>query len=203
MILAVQTEKLTSYLETLKPLIGQYQNGEPYFADNALKWLEESEKIMSQLRLPEGSEMSALRSRIIKAVDVSTLKSKPTRLQMRKARNAAAAEALDRAESIMRSRLLTSEERLNFFEEKLCEGMTALLLKTTLPEKKEPYMEWLNSVWNQLRSEQSTRPLVLYITASLTPYDRSIILDRVLTRVTNEKLEHSVLLDLAQSGTVK
>lgn len=195
MILAVNIEKLTSHLSTLAPLIDKYQFGEPSFADDALKWLEEAEKIMSQLRLPEGSEMSALRSRIIRATDVSTLDNKSTRSHLRKARNAAAAEALDRAESIMRGRLLTSEERLKFFEEKLCEGMTALLLQTPLPEKRGSYMEWLNLVWNTLKQEQSTRPLTLYITASLTPFDRSLILDRVLSRVTKEKLEHSALPD--------
>jgi hypothetical protein len=193
MILAVHLDKLAFHLSNLAPLIDQYQYGEPDFADNALKWLEEAEKIMSQLRLPEGSEMSALRSRIIKAVDVSALESKATRSNLRKARNVAAAEALERAESIMRSRLLTAEERLRFFEEKLCEGMTALLLQTPLPEKKGSYTEWLNLVWDHLRQEKSTLPLVLYITASLTPYDRSLILDRVLSRVIKEKLTHSAL----------
>lgn len=195
MILAVQEEKLTSYLKTLAPLIDQYQNGEPAFADNALKWLEEAEKIMSQLRLPEGSEMSSLRSRIIKAVDVPTPESKLTRSQLRKARNAAAAEALERAEVIIRGRLLPASERLHFFEEKLCEGITALLLQMQLPENNGSYAEWLDLIWDQLRLEQSTRPLALYITASLTPFDRRVVLDRVLNRVTNEKLEHSVLSD--------
>ncbi len=195
MILAVHLEKLTSYLSTLALLIDQYKSGEPDFADNALKWLEEAEKIMSQLRLLEGSEMSALRSRIIKVADASALESKATKSNLRKARNAAAAEALERAESIMRGRLLTADERLRFFEEKLCEGMTALLLQSPLPEKRGPYTEWLDLVWDLLRQEKSTHPLVLYITASLTPYDRSLILDRVLNRVTKEKLAHSAIQD--------
>jgi len=193
MTLAVQIEKLTFYLSTLAPLIDQYQRGEPDFADETLEWLEEAEKTMSQLRLPEGSEMSSLRSRIIRATDVPALEGKTTRSNLRKVRNAAAAESLERAESIIRSRLLTAEERLKFFEEKLCEGMTALLLQTQLPEKKDPYTEWLNLVWDKLKNEPSTRPLALYITASLTPFDRSIILDRVLNRITEEGLEHSVL----------
>lgn len=193
MILAVHVTELTNYLKTLAPLIDRYQSGEPNFADGALEWLEEAEKMMSKMRLSEGSEMSALRSRIIRSVDTSILEGKETRSKMRKSRNVAAAEALDRAESILRSRLLASEERLRFFEEKLCEGMTALLLQTQLPEKKKVDTELINLVWNQLRQEQSTRPLALYITASLTPSDRSFILYRVLSRVTKAELEHSAL----------
>lgn len=195
MILAVQIEELSSYVKTLSQLINQYQQGESNFADNTLKWLEEAEKVMSKMRLPEGSEMSALRSRILRAEQVSISEGTLTKSNIRKARNAAAAEALERAESIMRSRLLTAEERLRFFEEKLCEGMTALLLQASLPEKRGSYTEWLNLVWDQLRQEKSTRPLVLYITASLTPYDRSLILNRVLSRVTKEELEHSAFPD--------
>lgn len=193
MILAVHVTELTNYLNTLAPLIDRYQRGEPNFADDALEWLEEAEKMMSKMRLPEGSEMSALRSRIIRSVDTSILEGKETRSKMRKSRNVAAAEALDRAESILRGRLLASEERLRFFEEKLCEGMTALLLQAQLPEKKKVDADLINLVWDQLRQEQSTRPLALYITASLTPSDRSFILYRVLSRVTKVELEHSAL----------
>jgi hypothetical protein len=192
MILAVQIEELSSYSKTLIPLIDQYQKGEPDFADNTLKWLEESEKMMSRLRLPEGSEMSALRSRIIRTGQVSISERTLSRSNLRKARNVAAAEALERAEVIIRSRRIKAEERLNFFEEKLCEGMTALLLKQPLLQMEENYTKWLDRIWNKLNEEPSTRPLALYIAASMTPYDRSIILNLVLDRVTQEGLEHQV-----------
>lgn len=189
MILSIQIEKFSSFLSTLAPLIDQYQRGELGFADDALKWLEEAEKTMSMLRLPEGAEMSALRGRIIKTADVLTnQEGHTTRSALRRARNAAAAEALERAESIMRNRLLEAEERLKLFDEKLCEGMTAFILQTPLPEKTLPHMEWLNKIWNQLRQEQSTRPLALYISASLNSIDRSFILNRVLNRITEEEL---------------
>jgi hypothetical protein len=192
MILSVQIEKLGSYLGTLAPLMDKYQRGELSFPDDALKWLEEAEKTMSRLRLPEGAEMSALRGRILKAADVSTgPESHLTRSAIRRARNAAAAEALERAEAILRSRLLAAEERLRLFEDKLCEGMTALMLQTPLPEKTLPHMERLNRVWNLLRQQQSTRPLALYLAASLTAFDRSFILDRVLSHLNEEELAPS------------
>ncbi|MCX6678716.1 MAG: hypothetical protein NTU95_12360 [Methanothrix sp.] len=189
MILCVQIEKLGSQLSKLAQLMDKYQRGEPSFADDALKWLEESEKTISTLRLPEGSEMSALRGRIIKAASVSSnTEGHSTRGAQRLARGAAAAESLERAEAIMRGRLHSSEERLRLFEEKLCEGMTALMLQTPLPEKTLPNMERLKYVWELLREQQSTRPLALYLAASLSPSDRSFILDRVLNRVYNEEL---------------
>lgn len=192
MILSVQIEKLSSYLGTLAPLMDKYQRGELSFPDDALKWLEEAEKTMSRLRLPEGAEMSALRGRILKAADVSTSpENHLTRTAIRRARSAAAAEVLERAEAILRSRLLAAEERLRLFEDKLCEGMTALMLQTPLPEKTLPHMERLNRVWNLLRQQQSTRPLALYLTASLTTFDRSFILDRVLSRINEEELAPS------------
>lgn len=189
MILCVQIEKLGSQLSKLTLLMDKYQREEPNFADDALEWLEESEKAMSILRLPEGSEMSALRGRIMKAAHVSSTKEgHSTRKVQRQARDIAAADSLERAEAIMRGRLHSSEERLQFFEEKLCEGITALMLQTPLPEKTLPNMERLKRVWGLLRQEKSTRPLSLYLAASLSPSDRSFILDRVLNRVYNEEL---------------
>lgn len=184
MILCVQIEKLGSQLSKLTLLMDKYQRGEPGFADDVLEWLEESEKAMSILRLPEGSEMSVLRGRIMKAAHVSN----STRKVQRQARDIAAAESLERAEAIMRGRLHSSEERLQFFEEKLCEGMTALMLQRPLPEKTLPNMEQLRIVWELLRQEKSTRPLSLYLAASLSPSDRSFILNKVLNRVYHEEL---------------
>jgi len=198
MIFCVQIEKLSSFLSTLAPLMDRYQRGELSFADDALKWLEEAEKTMSSLRIPEGAEMSALRGRIIRSSDTSTNpEGHTTRSALRRARNAAASEALERAEAILRNRLLAAEDRLRLFEEKLCEGITALVLQTPLPEKTIPHMQLLNQVWNQLRQQKSTRPLALYIAASLTHYDRCFILDRVLSRVTNEELALSPSQELA------
>lgn len=203
MILCVQIEKLNSFLSTLAPLMDRYQRGELSFVDDALKWLEEAEKTMSSLRIPEGAEMSALRGRIIRSSDTSTNSGDhTTRSAIRRARNAAAAEALERAEAILRNRLLAAEERLKLFEDKLCEGITALMLQTPLPEKTLPHRQFLDRVWDLLRQQKSTRPLALYIAASLTPFDRSFILDRVLSRVIDEELAHSLSQELGAAKKI-
>lgn len=183
MILCVQIENIRVCLNSFAPLMDRYQRGEVNFPDDALKWLEEAEKTMSALRLPDGAEMSSLRGRILKAADaLATDDAKPPRSAVRRARNAAAADALDRAEAILRNRLLTAEERLKLFEDKLCEGMTAFLLQNLLPDTVAPHQTWLLLVWDRLRQFQATRPLTLYLAVSLSQVDRSFILDRVLSR---------------------
>ncbi len=88
----------------------------------------------------------------------------------------------------MRTRLIAAEERLKFFEEKLCEGMTHFMLNNQLPNKGNYYSDWLNQVWALMRTYENTRPLVLFMSASLSPSDRSVIMDRVLNRATQDKL---------------
>ena len=186
MILCVEIEKISAHLTSFSPLMDQYQKGDIKFSDNALKWLEKSEEIMSSLRLPEGSEMSTLRGRILKAKDSLHKKggeTKPSQSKIRRARNLASAEALDRAEAILRNRILSAEERLKVFEDKLCEGITAFLVQNQLPESITPRQTWLLLVWKHLCQFQATRPLTLYLAASLSQPDRIVILDKVLSRI--------------------
>jgi hypothetical protein len=184
MIFCVQLEKLGAQLATLSPLFGRYQRSDPLFAEGALQWLEEAEKAMSTLRLPEGAEMSALRGRILKAPDALPAgESRPTRAALRRARDSAAAEALERAESILRRRVLAAEERLKFFEEKLCEGVTAFLMQNELPPRGPAHQAWLLRVWESFRQFAATRPLAVYMAASLASTDRCYLLDQVLARV--------------------
>jgi hypothetical protein len=184
MVLCSQIDKIVVCLNAIAPLIDRYQRGEVNFPDHVLKWLEEVEGTMSTLHLPEGAEMSSLRGRILKVADaLPAVDAKPSRSAIRRSRNASAAEALDRAEAILRGRLLAAEERLNLFEDKLCEGITAFLLQNTLPDKESPYQRWLHLVWHSISQFQATRPLSLYLAASLSQVDRFYILDRVLSRV--------------------
>lgn len=190
MILCNQIAKITGCLGALPSLMDRYQRGEVGFPDYVLKWLEEVERTMSALQLPDGAEMSSLRGRILKAADALPTAgvAKPSRSAVRRARNASAAEALDRAEAVLRGRLAAAEERLNLFEDKLCEGMTAFLLQNTLPDKESPHQNWLLLVWNGFARFQATRPLALYLAASLSQADRLYILDRVLSRVATLEL---------------
>jgi len=180
----MQLEKIGAVLKTLAPLMDRYQQGDVSFPDHALKWLEEAEKTMSTLHLPDGAEMSTLRGRILKAPDALPAEDgPPLRSSVRRARNASAADALDRAEAVLRGRLLGAEERLKMFEDKLCEGMTAFLLQNQLPEMMTSRQAWLGEVWHDIHQFSATRPLAIYLAASLSKVDRLYILDRVLGRM--------------------
>jgi len=184
MILCLQLKELTERLATISPLVDLYKKGDTTFPDKVIIWLEKTEKMMSQLHLPEGSEMSSLRSRILKNNDIlRTGSDKPNRSELRKSRNAEAASSLERGEEILRIRLSLTEERLVRFEDKLCEGITALLLEKSLPPNQGDYTQWIKQIWLMIPQQPSTKALAIYLSASLSSYDRSYILDRVITRV--------------------
>ncbi|MGV8174570.1 MAG: hypothetical protein ACP5OU_02580 [Methanothrix sp.] len=188
MILSLQVEKLSAHLSTLAPLMDRYQKGDPSFADEALKWLEEAAKVMSSLRLPECSEMSALRGRILKAGDLSRTSSvKPSRTAARQARNAASADALEHAEEIMQSRVLAAEKRLRFFDEKICEILATFMAQKQKTDIITIYQVGLDQVWKEMSENPTTRPHVLYVSASISSLDRSVILNQILNR-TKENL---------------
>jgi len=186
-ILCVQTAKLGQRLAQISTLITLYHQGDPSFVDRTLTWLEETEKAMSQLHLPTGAELSGLRGKILRSDEDVNLR----RSAARRLRFAAAAAALERTEAILREHIQHAEDRLRFFEEKLCEGMTAFLLQVELPEKTGSYNSWLSDVWSLMQHQPATHPLALYVVASLSPIDRSYVLDRILARVTRPGLEFS------------
>jgi len=181
--LFLRIEKLGAHVATLKELMDNYQRGDPRFIADALSWLTAAEKVMSELRLPQGSEMSALRSRILRVTDAHPSGEDRTRAAVRRVQNAAATEALERAEAVMRQIVVEAEERLERFEEKLAEGVTTAAMAGALPPRSPVWMDWLRQVWHGLAHCSETRALTVYLAASLPTPDRLFILDRVLSRL--------------------
>ncbi|AKT43562.1 hypothetical protein [Chondromyces crocatus] len=183
MFLFMRIERLGAHLSTLKALMDNYQRGDPRFITDSLAWLTTGEKVMSELRLPQGSEMSALRSRILRVSDALPGGEDRTRAVLRRAQNAAATEALERAEAVMRQIVVEAEERLERFEEKLAEGVTTAAMAGGLPPRSPVWMDWLRQVWHALVQCAETRSLTVYLAASLPTPDRLFLLDRVLSRL--------------------
>ena len=185
LILCLQTQRLRAQLASYPALIDEYQRRETEFPEHAIGWIEAAEKLMAMLQLPDSTELASLRGRILKVEDnlASGEGSTVSRTTIRRARNAAAADSLERAESVLRGRLLGAEERLKQFEDKLCEGMTAFLLQNTLVPQGGGRQEWLLQVWAQFAQFPATRPLSLYLASALAQVDRCFILDNVLQRV--------------------
>lgn len=185
MILFVQVEKITEFLATLSPLIDEYKAGNYAFAVRAIDWLQGAEDLMSSLRLPEGAEMSSLRGQILKAGDIAKDdEGRRTRAAIRRSCNAAAADALERAECILRRRVVEADEKLQHFEEKLSEAVTAAVLVEAFPYPPvAPRQAWLEQVWSGLSRHQSIRPTTIYLATSLLASDRLYLLDRIMNRL--------------------
>jgi len=184
LIFCFQIEKIRAHLVSYPALIDQYRRKESTFPDHAVAWIEEAEKLMSMLQLPDSTELSSLRGRVLKVEDsLRTGDEPPSRAAIRRAGNAAAADSLERAEAILRGRLTAAEDRLRMFEDKLCEGMTAFLLQNALPPMGGSRHGWLVRVWSQFAQFSATRPLSLYLAASLAEVDRCYIMENVLNRV--------------------
>jgi hypothetical protein len=183
----MQVEKIRRCLEAVPPLMDRYQRKEVSFPDHVIKWLEDAEKNIASLRLPQVSELATLRGNVLKVEDsLSSGDDRPSRSSVRRASNSTAADCLSRAESILRDQLNTAEDKLKQFEDKLCEGMTAFLLQNTLPPMAGMSRQtWLLYVWEDIRRFQATRPLALYLATSLTQVDRCFILDEILNRMSD------------------
>jgi hypothetical protein len=50
-------------------------------------------------------------------------------------------------------------------------------------------MGWLNQIWQMIKAQGSTRALAMYISASLIAYDRTYILDKVISRLSEDELQ--------------
>ena len=183
MFLFMRIERLGAHVAQLKDLMDRYGRGDPRFIPDALNWLTVGEKVMSELRLPQGSEMSALRSRILRVADAAPASEERTRAVMRRAQNAAATEALERAETVMRQIVVEASDRLDRFEEKLAEAVTTAAMAGALPPRSPVWMDWLRQVWQGMVQCSETRALTVYLAASLPSPDRLFILDRVLSRL--------------------
>jgi hypothetical protein len=187
MIYSIQKQKLEPALDRLPALVEAYRSNTVDFSDDVLTWLDEVQQAMASLRLTQGSEITSLKGMVLKAEDeVRATEEKPRRANLKTARNKAAMDAVIRTEEIMRTLLRATEERLQQFEDKLSEGLTALLLQVELPVRSKDTTVWLSQVWELLQQQDATRPLYIYLTASLDHIDRLFIMEKLLSRIQSE-----------------
>lgn len=190
MYFSIRLERLDAKLREISGLIDLYTNRDPTFPARVMLWLDSVEKVMSELRLPEGAELSVFRGNILKAEDTARSdEGKQTRRAMSQARNAAACEALESAERLMLERVREAEERLTHFENKLVEATTAAALLRIIPRRGPESREiWLRGIWGALVARQEIRPTTVYLAAALKSVDRLYVLDRVMNRLTEQDL---------------
>lgn len=185
MLLAQLSSRISAQLLALTPLVDGLARCERQFPERVGAWLEQGETLLRELRSPDTSELAALRTSIISAGE---RRSGESAASSRRAQNLAASTALMRGEELLRSRLLSAEDRLESFEGKLIEAITAAVLVGILPPQEREWSLWLADVWAALAAHQATRPITIYLAAALAPADRLVILDRILIRLTAAKL---------------
>lgn len=191
MIWSVRLQMIDNHLATLAPLIDAYAKGDHNFVPHTLAWLQETEGMMSRLHLPEGAEMSSLRGQILKTADTARdEEGRSTRRAIRQAQNAAAADALTRTEALLQARAREAEQKLEHYEEKLVQAVTAAgLINGTIPSPAgESREKWLRQIWANLTRHDALRPTTMYLAAALSTVDRLFLLDRIMSRLTQPDL---------------
>ncbi len=177
MLHSLVKEMFTSHLERLSGLASLYRDGSPHWLPESEAWLIESEKLMARFRFAEGSRIAAARGNIAKAMDMPPGEGQSPRRQAERRCRAAAQEALDEAARLMTMRARQSEEKLQAFEEKLCEGVTAYLLQHPLVE--DGITPTASGLWQGLKAYEATKALALYMETALGHQDREYLMENI------------------------
>ncbi|MDX8377625.1 MAG: hypothetical protein R8L53_06335 [Mariprofundales bacterium] len=188
---SIQIEKLSCQLIKVTAVIDLYAKNDVSFPFAALKWIEDAEKLMASLRLPDSAQLAILRGKLL-AIEDSCNDSdgrKLPRSEIRRAMGAQSAAVLEDGTALLQHRRQLAQDKIDHFSTKLEEAMTAAALSSIIPiPETEPRQAWLELVWRQLAAFQATRPTAVYVSTSLIAIDRLYILDQILTRMMSKQL---------------
>jgi hypothetical protein len=109
-----QVEQVHAALARLPALVDQLQQRSTTFFDGMLEWLKQAEQLCEAHRLPAAGEFAVLRTRLLQAARSQlpaglVIAGRPTR---RKMRDAAASQAAERGEEVLRGHVQRREQQL-------------------------------------------------------------------------------------------
>lgn len=186
MALVIQSERLRDQLQSLRALVALFEAGRLDFVGAALDWLTQVERLLRELRSSDASEVVSLRASVLAA---TARRGDGPAGGRRRAEALSALDALRRVEELLRTRLVGNETRVDTFEDKLIEAVSALAILGELPNGDGQSPEdWARSVWQALSSHQTTRPTSVWLAASMGAADRLVLLDRILMRLADADL---------------
>ena len=189
-MLSVQNEIINEILAGISPLVDLYMVKSPEFTERVILWLKDSEYKLSKTRLPEGSRLASMRSRILSAAekgeneqgDYSPRKAK-------RLRNFEASGCLEEVEQVLSEVRVSNINRLEMFKAKLEEAITAASLLGLIPETEKTTESELKFIWKAMMENQSTKPTAIYISSSLSSIDRLFILKELVINLKGTILE--------------
>lgn len=188
MVRIMRIEKLRECLGALRGLVARYEGARDDFTELALNWLDKAETLLREERLPEATDVLTARTSVLSADDRSKAAGQ-VGVARRRASALAAVDALCHAEALLRKQLLANEEKIDAYEDKLVEAITALIVLGHLPPMDDlGGQAWASRVWDALASQQATRPTAVWLSAALASPDRMVLLHRVLDRVLSSDL---------------
>jgi hypothetical protein len=184
----MQAEKLRDCLARLNDVVIRYEMGQLDFAKLALEWLSKAETQLREERLPQASEVLTARTNVIASRERSMEKGIHGTAR-RRAEAIAAIDAICLGETLLRKRLLTLEDEIDAYEDKLVEAVTGLTVLGHLPPMSGIGRNvWTQQVWNALETQEATRPTAVWLSTALATPDRMFLLDRILQRLRSSQL---------------
>ncbi|MFW6315313.1 MAG: hypothetical protein ACOC0S_06995 [Desulfohalobiaceae bacterium] len=182
---ALTREKLLAELSKVHEIVNHYQSGSRQFADLTLKWLQEVEQCLQQLRNPAAAAVTAAKARLLAVSDGHREPSlAASSSSSRKAGNATAALVLNHMVELLQGIIADIDAKLDSHREKIAQLLALASSKNPIPlPQNETRRTWLQQVWKSLGSYQETLSMYLYLQASLSASDRRYILEEMLDRL--------------------
>ena len=180
-MLLMTRERIASHLLEISSLVDRYQQRDPAFVEQVIKWLGELEKVLLQLRSPVAAFIAGERGKIIAVHDgLRDPHIIGAKLSPRKASMATASLVLARVEENLRSTITEIDTKFDAWREKMSQLLALASMKHPIPlPPTDPRQRWLKKVWRQLGQCDEAMGMYVYLNAVMSQSDRLHLLDEL------------------------
>lgn len=184
-MLALTREKLLSHLRDIPMLVNMYQHGDPLFAQKTVRWLEQVEETLVQLRSPLVSLVAAGRGKILATSDgYAGPGTSVERTPKRKVRNVTITMTLIEIETALRNKVEDIDAKFGAWREKMVQFIAVATTKDAIPlPPTEPHEAWLKTVWRSFHVSSEMKGMYNYLNTVMAQSDRLYILNELIENV--------------------
>lgn len=181
-MLVATREIILEKLLLLPRLIDAYQQGEVGFAAKAIRWLQDLEQSLSQLRSPLTSSASRQRARIIAAQNGYREEAvNRGKLSRTKEINVTASLALSAVEAELVSQVQDIDRKFDVWRDKLAQFVSVASNVEPIPlPPVNPRREWLKLIWRNWGNIDDTKAMYSYLNTVMSPSDRLYLFGELL-----------------------